>query len=182
MALTATVFKAALDISDLRRHHYQNYSLTLARHPSETDERMMLRLLAFALYAHEDLEFTRGLSSTDEPDLWQKSPSGEIELWIELGQPTVKRLRKARGLARQTVVLSYGGRPADQWWKDNQRELSELPTLTVIEIATAESKALAELAQRSMNLQCTLDDGSLWLSNETSNLEIQPSVLLQAQG
>ena len=175
MALTATIFKASLDINDLRRHHYQNYPLTLARHPSETDERMMLRLLAFALFADEHLSFTRGLSNDEEPDLWQKSLSGEIDLWIELGAPSSKRLRRARGLAKQVVVLTYGGRTADQWWSANQAELISIKNLYVIEVEPKQSQALAALAHRNMELQCTIDeDGGIWLSDQNNNLEITP--------
>lgn len=175
MALTATIFKASLDISDLRRHHYQNYALTLARHPSETDERMMLRLLAFALFADEHLSFTRGLSNDEEPDLWLKSLSGEIDLWIELGAPSSKRLRRARGLARQVIVMCYGGRTVDQWWNTNQAELSGIKNLYVIEVSQQQSLALAALAQRNMDLQCTIDeDGTVWLSDQSGNMEITP--------
>lgn len=172
MALTATIFKVSLDISDLRRHHYQHYNLTLARHPSETDERMMLRLLAFALFADEQLSFTRGLSSDEEPDLWLKSLNGEIELWIELGAPSSKRLRQARGLARQVVVLSYGGRSADKWWQDNAGELSSIKNLSVWEVPQSQAGALAQLVQRNMDLQCTVDDNTLWLSDLRQTLDI----------
>lgn len=112
MALNATLFKTTLDISDLRRHYYQRHQFTVARHPSETDERMMLRILAFALYADEYLEFTKGLSTDDEPDLWQKSLTGEIDLWIEMGLPSEKRVRKARAIAKQVIIFIYGGRTA----------------------------------------------------------------------
>ena len=99
MALSATICKADLNIVDMDRHYYQQHSLTVAQHPSENDERLMIRLLAFALHADEFLSFTKGLSTDDEPDLWQKSLSGEIELWIELGLPSEKRLKKACGRA-----------------------------------------------------------------------------------
>lgn len=178
MALTATVFKASLDISDLRRHHYQHYAFTIARHPSETDERMMLRLLAFALFAHQDLEFTRGISDTDEPDLWLKAPSGEIELWVELGNPSSKRLRRARSLASKIMVVSYGGRTAEQWWLENERELRGFKSLSLIEIAQTESQALAEMAQRNMRLQFTLDEDSIWVSDQSTSLEIQAQLRL----
>lgn len=174
MALTATIFKASLDISDLRRHHYQRYPLTLARHPSETDERLMLRLLAFALFADEHLEFSRGLSNPEEPELWLKSASGEIELWLELGNPTVKRLRRARSLARHVAVISYGGRAAEQWWRDVADELKNFKTLSVLEITQEQSRALAAMAQRNMDLQCTLEDTTVWFSDRDRSLEITP--------
>jgi uncharacterized protein YaeQ len=178
MALTATVFKASLDVSDLRRHHYQRYPLTLARHPSETDERMMLRVLSFALFADDKLAFSRGISNTDEPDLWQKADSGEITRWIELGNPSNKRLKRARSLAQQIIVVSYGGRTATQWWQENASELQRMKTLSVIEIPQTQSRELAKMAQRSMTLQCTLDEDAIWFSNATQSIEIQPLIHL----
>ena len=110
MAIKATIFKTELQVSDMDRGYYRDHTLTLARHPSETDERMMVRLLAFALHADEALLFGRGLSTDDEPDLWQKDLTGAVELWIDVGLPTEKDIRKACGRARQVVVYCYGGR------------------------------------------------------------------------
>ena len=177
MALTASIFKADIEISDLRRHHYQPYQLTLARHPSETDERMMLRLLSFALFADPALQFTRGLSNDDEPDLWRHSLSGETELWIELGQPSEKRLRRARSKARHVVVVCYGGRRTAQWWQENQGKLSQQSWLSVIEIPEDESRALSALTQRSMQLQFTLDEDSVWVSSSSDSIAINPQWL-----
>ena len=114
MASNATIFKATMQISDMDRHYYEDHALTLARHPSETDERMMVRLLAFALHAHENLSFGRGLSSEEEPALWQKDLTGAIDLWIEVGQPDEKTIRQACGRAKQVCIYIYGGRGADQ--------------------------------------------------------------------
>ena len=119
MALKSTVVKAELQVSDLDRHYYATHNLTVAQHPSETDERLMVRLLAFALFAEERLEFGRGLSQDDEPDLWLKELTGEIDLWIDLGQPEEARIRKACGRARRAVVVTYSGRSADIWWEKN---------------------------------------------------------------
>src|SRR4249920_1896129 len=134
MAPKATIYKAELQVSDMDRHYYATHALTLAQHPSETNERLMVRLLAFALYADERLEFGRGLSSDDEPDLWRKSLTGEIEQWIELGQPDEQRIRKACGRARQVVVVNYGGRSADIWWDKIGTGLARSNNLTVIDI------------------------------------------------
>ncbi|MGD8913837.1 MAG: YaeQ family protein, partial [Candidatus Thiodiazotropha sp.] len=129
MALKATIFKAELQVSDMERGHYQTYDLTLARHPSETDERLMVRLLAFALNADEALSFTKGLSTEDEPELWLKSLSGEIELWIELGQLDEKRLRRACGLAKQVIVYLYAERSAAVWWSQQQEMVRRFSNL-----------------------------------------------------
>jgi uncharacterized protein YaeQ len=176
VALKATVFRAELQVSDMDRHYYATHALTLARHPSETDERLMVRLLAFALFADERLEFGRGLSSDDEPDLWQKSRSGEIELWIDLGQPDDSRIRKACGRAEQVVVINYSGRAADLWWDKVASAVSRCGNLTVIDIAPATVAALAALADRGMRLQCMIQDGQAELYFEGSSVAVEKTV------
>lgn len=176
MAPKSTVYKAELQVSDMDRHHYASHALTLAQHPSETEERLMLRLLAFALYADERLEFGRGLSTDDEPDLWRKDLTGLIELWIELGQPDESRLRKACGRAGQVVLITYGGRGADLWWEKNESALARCRNLTVLDIAPEASKALAERLQRGMSLQALVQDGVLQLIDGDTTLEITPRV------
>ena len=176
MALKATVFRAELQVSDMDRHYYATHALTLARHPSETDERLMVRLLAFALFADERLEFGRGLSSDDEPDLWLKSRSGEIELWIDLGQPDESRIRKACGRSGQVVVINYGGRASDIWWDKVASSLARCGNLTIIDIATATVAELAALADRGMRLQCMIQDGQAELYFEGSSVAIQQAV------
>src|SRR5512134_968086 len=154
MALKSTIFKATLNIADMDRPYYGEHNLTLARHPSETDERMMVRLLAFALFADERLEFGRGLSAEDEPALWLKEYSGDIRLWIEVGLPDERVLRKAAGRAAEVVVLAYGGRAVDLWWAKEGAALARLDKLRVLALDAETSAALAALAQRGMQLQC----------------------------
>lgn len=174
MALKATIYKAELQLSDLDRQHYGSYSLTLARHPSETDERMMVRLLAFALYASEYLSFCKGLSDDDEPDLWEMDLGGNLERWIEVGLPDEKRVRKACGRARQVVVLTYSGRTAYLWWQQNQAALAKQEKLTVLQLPATQSQALAALAERTMNLSCTIQEGQIWLSSGQGDLQLEP--------
>ncbi|WP_295388873.1 YaeQ family protein [uncultured Thiodictyon sp.] len=174
MALKATVFKAQVQISDMDRHYYESHSLTIARHPSETDDRMMVRLFAFCLYADPQLTFTKGVSADDEPDLWQRSLSGEIERWIELGQPDERRIRKACGRAREVVVINYGGRASDLWWEQNGEGLRRLRNLKVWALTTAEVRALADLAERSMELQCTIDGGQVWFGTDQVTVDVTP--------
>ena len=173
MAPKATVVKVELQVSDMDRHYYATHALTLAQHPSETDERLMVRLLAFALYADEALEFGRGLSSDDEPDLWRKSLSGEIELWIDLGQPDESRIRKACGRAREVVVVNYSGRSADIWWEKNRTALARIDNLTVLEIGNATVAALTAMANRTMRLQSMVQDGQLELYGEGTSLTVE---------
>jgi uncharacterized protein YaeQ len=174
MALKSTIFKAELQIADLDRNYYATHVLKVARHPSETDERMMVRVLAFMLNADEALIFGKGLSSEDEPDLWRKDLTGSIELWIEVGLPDEKRLRRACGRSNRVLVLTYGGRVADMWWQQNQTALRKLDKLTVIDFLPEESRALAALAQRSMTLQCTLQENEIWLIADGESLHIAP--------
>jgi len=180
MALKATIFKAELQIADMDRNYYQDHSLTLARHPSETDERMMLRIFAFVRHAHELLQMCKGVSEADEPDLWLKDLTGDIKLWIDLGQPDEKRVRKSCGRAKQVVIYNYGSNAANIWWRQQGDKLATLNNLSVYNIAVTQSKALAGLAQRTMRLQCTVQDGITWLADESSAVQIEPETLLQA--
>ena len=174
MALRATVYRADLTVSDLDRGVYSQHALTLARHPSETEERLMVRLLAFALHADEGLAFGRGLSTEDEADLWQRDATGTIERWIDVGLPAEKDIRKACGRAREVVVLAYGARRVEQWWSDNAAALSRLANLKVLTLTNAETEALQALAERSMTLTCTVQEGHVWLASERATAEIAP--------
>ena len=176
MAQNSTIFKADLSVSDLDRHYYGSHALTLARHPSETDERLMMRVLAFVLNASETLAFGKGLSADDEPDLWQKDLTGAVEKWIEVGQPDEKRLRKACGVAREVIVYPYGGNSSGIWWEQNRRALEKLDKLSVINIAGDTAAALGALAQRSMQLQATVQDGEVWLSEDSGSPQVTPEL------
>jgi len=173
MALKATIFKAELQIADMDRNYYHDHTLTIARHPSETDERMMVRLLAFALHAHEALSFGKGLSADDEPDLWQKDLTGAIETWIDVGLPDEKRVRKACGRAKQVFVYSYGGRVADMWWNQSRDKLDRIKNLTVINLPVDTSLAIAKLAQRNMQLQCTVQEGQVWVAGQDNSVQVE---------
>lgn len=181
MALKSTIFKADLQIADMDRNYYQGHSLTLARHPSETDERMMVRLLAFALFADERLEFGRGLSADDEPALWRKDLTGAVELWIDVGLPDERELRKACGKAERVIVLCYGGRGAELWWEQNREKLARLRNLAVLALPAAATQGLAALASRSMGLQCTVQDGQLWLTDGERTVHVEPRTLQEAR-
>ncbi|MEW6165636.1 MAG: YaeQ family protein [Pseudomonadota bacterium] len=174
MALKSTIFKIELQVADLDRDYYQTHALTLARHPSETDERMMVRVLAFALHADAALEFGKGLSTEDEPDLWRRDLTGAIEEWIEVGLPDEKRLRRACGRAARVVVLTYGGRAADLWWQQNRQALRKLDKLAVIDLPAAATQALAALVERGMQINCTVQEGELWLVVGDATLRIAP--------
>jgi len=174
MALTATIRKAELQISDMDRGYYASHNLTLAQHPSETDERLMLRLLAFAMFADERLAFGRGLSTDDEPDLWRHDYGGEIEQWIDLGQPDESRVRKASNRSREVIVLGYGGQASETWWKKNAAALGRHKNLRVFDIAPDDSAALAALIARAMRFSVLIQDGEIQLLGDADSLAITP--------
>ena len=176
MALKATIFKALVQISDMDRNYYNEHQLTLARHPSETDQRMMVRLLAFALHADERLEFTKGLCADDEPEIWQRSFSDEIELWIDVGQPDENRIRKACNRAEQVIVYSYGGRSAGLWWQRLSDKLQRHDNLRVLNLPETATKALSELVKRSMELHISIQDGQICVGDAEQNLMVEADI------
>lgn len=175
MAIKSTIYKIDLQVTDMDRNYYAQHSLTLARHPSETDERLMVRLLAFALYANEAMSFGKGLSDDEEPDLWQKDLTGAIELWIDVGLPDEREIRKACGRAAQVVLVLYGGRVADMWWNQNSKALLKQNNLTVINLP--DTLEIANVASRSLNISCTIQDGQILIGHETGTIEISPVTL-----
>lgn len=178
MALKSTIYKIDLNIADMDRQYYAQHSLTLAKHPSETDERLMVRLIAFALYANDMLTFGKGLSDDEEPDLWQKDLTGAIELWIDVGLPTEKNIRKAVGRAKQVAVVLYGGRVADMWWDQNSKGLLKLGNLTVLNLP--ETQALTNIASRGLNVSFTIQDGHILVGHDEGSFEVSPIILKTA--
>lgn len=183
MALKSTVFKAELQIADMDRSHYGTHALTLARHPSENDERMMVRLLAYALHAQGEgqapLAFANAMEQMDEPDLWRRGLTGEIELWIDVGQPEEKWLRKASHRSRELLLYLYG-RNASLWWSQNRAALARLANLRVRQVPVEASAELALLARRTMRLQCTVQDGHVWLGDGEATVALEPVELKAA--
>jgi len=176
MAIKSTVFKVDLQISDLDNNSYRNHLLTLARHPSETNERMIMRVIAFALHAADDLQFTRGISSDDEPDIWRKNLVNEIEIWIELGQPDEKRIRKACARSKKVVIYTFNPRSASIWWEQIKNKLTRFSNLTVINLSMAEPDVLEEMVERTVQFQCTIEDGQIWLSTGSLMLQITQEI------
>jgi uncharacterized protein YaeQ len=178
MAIKATIYKAQLQIADMDRSVYADHNITIARHPSETDERMMIRLLAFALNVLADdkagqLEFAKDLWDVDEPALWHKDYTDAVQHWIDVGQPDDKRLMRAAGRAERVSVYSFSS-STPVWWKAIETKLTRASNLIVWQIEAAESQALAKLAERGMQLQITIQDGTVWMSSATDSVEITP--------
>lgn len=172
MALKATIFKAELGVSDIDRGVYGTFPLTIARHPSETDERMMVRVLAFALNTHERLEFGKGISSEDEPSLWRRDLTGAIEQWIDVGLPEERLLRRACGKATEVMLYTYGGRGVDIWWQANERDLRKQERLSVFDVPPEASRELALMAARSMTLNVTIQEGQIFFSDASRVVDI----------
>lgn len=172
MAIKSTIYKIDLQIADMDRSYYAQHNLTLARHPSETDERLMVRIIAFTLYANEALTFGKGLSDDEEPDLWQKDLTGAIELWMDVGLPDEREIRKACGKSAQVAVVLYGGRVADMWWAQNSKALQKLNNLTVINLP--DTAALTNIANRGLSISCTIQDGQILVGHEAGSFDITP--------
>ncbi|MFP9229866.1 YaeQ family protein [Pectobacterium cacticida] len=171
MALKATVYKATINIADMDRHFFHDANLTIAQHPSETEQRMMLRLLAWICHADEDLHFTKGLSADDEPEIWQHNDTLGLELWIELGLPDEKRLKKACSRSKSVVLYAYNERAAHVWWNTMSGKVAGFRNLTIRFLDDNQLTQLVGLVRRTMILQATLQDGMIWLSGDKNSLE-----------
>jgi len=176
MALKATIYKADLSIADMDRNYYQEHSLTIARHPSETDERVMIRVLAFALHADPALAFTKDLFDVEEPALRLKDLTGAIQTWIEVGQPDEKRLLKAAGRAEKVIVYSYSA-TSSIWFKGIANKIDRARNVSVVNIPHETSAQLEQMAQRSMQLQCTIQDGQVWLTDGATTVQVEREAL-----
>jgi uncharacterized protein YaeQ len=184
MALKSTIYKAQLQIADMDRGVYADHALTLALHPSETEERMMVRLLAFALFSPKDdargkLEFARGLSDTDEPDLWQHDLSGQLVHWIEVGQPDERRMQRAASRAEAATFIAYAA-STPVWWAGVKNKLTRTTRLSVWQLPAEQSQALAALAKRAMQLQISVQDATVWFNAADANVEVSLQPLLSS--
>lgn len=177
MALKATINKATIQLSDMDRNYYDTLQLTIAQHPSETDTRMMVRLIAFILNANEHLQFGKGVSDEDEAAIWQVNYAEEIELWIELGQLDEKRLKKACHKAQQVKLYCYGN-SVDVWWAQSEKKLRQFDKLSIKQFSEETTDALASLLSRTMEFQCSIQDEQLWLTSGDDTLLIETTTLL----
>ncbi|MEN8146276.1 MAG: YaeQ family protein [Campylobacterota bacterium] len=177
MAKGATIYKCNLNIANMDTHYYAEHSLTMAKHPSESDLRLMVRLVAFTLNASETLEFTKGIAQDDEPDMWAKDLSGDIDLWIDIGQPDEKRIRKACGRSGEVVIYNYLEGSALFWWKQVEKTLKRFKNLSVVFLKVEGDLEL--LAKRGMALQCNISDGEMTLIADENSVVIQPEVWKQ---
>jgi len=183
MAIKATIFKAQIQLADMDRHVYtDDISLTIARHPSETDERMMIRVLALVMGWPKDqmagtMELAKDMWDTDEPALWHKNYVNEIVHWVDVGQPDDKRLMKACGRANRVTLWVFHS-STDVWWNTIANKLTRADKLTVWQVPSEQSLELSKMAARSMQLQFTVQDGSIWIANGKDSVEIHPQRLM----
>ena len=184
MALGATIYKATIDISDIDRGYYGTHLCTLARHPSETEERLAVRLLTYCLFVGEEnmrLEFGRGLSTEGEPALWEIDDTGSVARWIEVGVPDVKQVRKSAGRSDEVIVVAYGEDRLEPWWQQNMSDLRKVSKLSVAKVLDHELESLAKLMTRTMHLSVTVQDGVVWLSDSINTAQIQLHWLLRRE-
>lgn len=173
MALNSTIYKVRLTLSNLNLHHYNDYSLTIAKHPSENDLRMIIRLLAFSLSAQEEVQFTKGLSTDSEPDLWKINHDGSIEHWIELGLPDERHIRQICSKANLVSIYTYHGNHALQWFESIEKKVQRFSHLNIIHFSVEEGQSLQALAEKGMNLNVSIEDNEIWISNETERMCVE---------
>jgi uncharacterized protein YaeQ len=172
MALKSTIYKARINLSNMNIHHYQDYALTIAKHPSENDLRMMIRLIAFALSAQEEVEFTKGISDDSEPDLWKKNYDGSIEHWIELGLPDERRIRQICAKASKVTIYTYHGNQAIQWFHSVENMVKRFSHLDVIYLSIEEGKSLENLVVKGMDFSISIEDNQLWIANDDERISV----------
>jgi uncharacterized protein YaeQ len=177
MALKPTIYKLRIALSDINRHYYDTLNLTVAQHPSETIERMMVRILAFCINAQENLTFTKGLSSTEEPALWVRSLDDRIELWIDVGEPVPERIKKAARLAQQVKIYCFN-KKSDTWWSQGESDIKNL-NASIFQFSIDEISALVNLVERTMELSVTITESSAYLAADKGECEVN---WLQLQG
>lgn len=175
MALNSTIYKFSINLSDLNRNCFETLNLTVAQHPSENAERMMARVLAFCLHFEEGLEFTKGLSTPDSPDLWSHSLDGQTRLWIEVGEPSAEKLKKATRVAQKVCVYTFNSKSA-VWWKQEEAKLSALP-LIVSQFEYAEIQTLSSMLSRTMDLTVTVAENSVYIASTRGTCEIHSRIL-----
>ncbi len=176
MAIKATIYKASVELSDLDRQIYRSANAVIAQHPSENNERLMIRVLAFALNLpgdddHGPLEFAKDMWEPDEPALWQKDLTGKLLHWIEVGQPDEKRIMRVSARSGKVSVYSFG--PAN-WWTGIATKITRARNLTVWQVPPEQSGALSALAERTMELQVTIQDGAVYVSDNAHSVEVTP--------
>lgn len=176
MALKATIYKADLQIADMDRHYYAGHQLTIAQHPSETIERLMVRVLAFAKCVDEqasgeELTYTKDLFETDEPALWRHDLTGQLKQWVEVGLPDETKVKKASARSDEVVVIAYGSQVND-WWNKNSK-IKTMSNVKVYQLSQQTTQDIQTLCQRTMSLQLNIMDGDWTLSSDDGSVAVE---------
>lgn len=177
MAIGSTIYKIDINLSNLNTHYYENFNLTIAKHPSENESRMMYRLLAFLYCAHPDLKFTKGLSSTEEPELWQKDYSGEIIQWIEMGLPDTKKIRQASGKSLAVKIFTYHQKKMLEWYQKNKSDFEKNKKLEIYHFNLHDNGPIDKFVTKSMKLSCIIEEQQMYLSDDSGTIEIEVNKL-----
>jgi len=170
VALKPTIYKFRISLSDINRNYYDTLNLTLAQHPSETTERMMVRVLVYCINAEENLSFTKGLSAIDEPDLWIRTLDEQTALWIDVGEPAVERVKKASRVAQQVKVYSFNSK-SDVWWEQGESKFRQL-NASYYRFDWESVKSLAALLTRTMDISVTITGDSAYVASASGECEI----------
>ena len=175
MAIKPTIYKFRISLSDLNRHYYDTLNLTVALHPSETIERMMVRVLAYCINAQEQLTFTKGLSEVDEPDLWVRSYDDKTKLWIDIGEPSAERIKKSCRLAEKVKIYCFNSK-ADVWWQQSQGKIRQLQA-SLIKFDWQEIQHLASLVERTMDMSVSISGDSAYIAAQKGEIEVNWQLL-----
>lgn len=171
MATKPTIYKLTLAVSDLNRDYYDTVNLTVALHPSETLERMMVRVVAYCLNAQEQMAFGKGISAAEEPDIWLKSLDDQTLLWIDVGEPAPERIKKASRLAAEVKVYSFNNK-STTWWEQNKSKLSIFPNVRCYQFDWLQIQALATLVERTMDWSLSISGDTLYIAAGTQGCEV----------
>lgn len=181
MALKPTIYKLRISLSDLNRDYYDTLNLTVAQHPSETIERMMARALAYCINAQENLVFTRGLSTIEEPDIWVRTMDDQIALWIDIGEPAVDRVKKSTRIASVVKVYSFNDKAkSDVWWQKNQNKFRQL-NAAFYQFDWPAIQELANQVERTMDFSVTITANSAYVATEKGECEVSWECLQDLQ-
>lgn len=170
MALQATPYKIEMNLTDMDRHVYETLRFTVARHPSETEERLAVRLIAYALFYKEHLSFGRGLSDVDEPALWEKSLDDRVLHWIEVGQPDSERMTWCSRRTERFSLVAYGNLRV--WQTKELDPVRSLKNINVVGIEQGALEALAQDLPRSLNWSLMISEGELFITDERGQHEV----------
>ncbi|WP_375748562.1 YaeQ family protein [Vibrio sp. HN007] len=171
MALKPTIYKFRISLSDMNREYYDSLSLTVAQHPSENTTRMMARVLAYCLNADPDLAFTKGLSTIEEPDIWQKTPDNQVSCWIEVGEPDSERVKKASRIADKVSIYSFN-RKGDIWWQQSKSKL-DFNNVSLFQFSPDAIQQLSTMVTRTSELSVMISGNSLFVSTSSGECEVE---------